>query len=206
LLALALVVPSLAAACGSNEPAKTASGSSDQSHMPAPLFAVALDGVPDEPDWRTAANAVARGWAEAFNKQDVARTTISPLKTPDGAMAKYLLRAKATKADGSLVFDGVALIGGNLMINGSGAPRLEAHLRSIGFPKTRIPAALLIEMVYLSATVKGPWFKQPSANHWDLGGALLSVDDTGATLTLRKSTSAQVTVQFDASAKISIQE
>jgi hypothetical protein len=80
------------------------------------------------------------------------------------------------------------------------------HLASIGFPKTPLPAALLVEMVFVSATVKGTWFKQPSATSWDLGGALVSYDDQGATLTLRKSTSAQVTVKFDPEARITITE
>jgi hypothetical protein len=180
------------AACGSKEQAQPqpgsasgGSGSSTADLLPKPEFKVEEVDFPDE-TWSRLAKLATRQWAQSMNKLGVTTLKLTPLKTPDGQIAPYLIHAEAKKGD-KVVFENTALMSSrNGMISGGGIKPFERHLAAIGFPGKQLPLALLVEMIYL-ANVERAWLVQPSTSRWKLDKpepATLVYDDTGALLTV----------------------
>ena len=180
-------------------------------------FAVVEDRVPDDPQWHAAVRIAANSWTPSFNKIGATVAKLSPLTSPSGEIAPFVLTIVASKGD-EVVFRGGALVGNGLVINGGGKPRLTAHLASIGFPKTRVPLGHLVEMVHLTAAVTGwtrppssvgfEYFEQPQGAAGQLP-ATLGYDGDGALLTLYrdgKTTTPSIErleIRFDATAQMS---
>jgi hypothetical protein len=82
-------------------------------------------------------------WAELFNKIGATTATVTPMKSPDGAVAPYLFRIEGFK-DGASQFKGTALVLKGFVVNGGRKPRLEAHFAAIEFPKKQVAIGHLI--------------------------------------------------------------
>jgi hypothetical protein len=213
--AAAILALAVLAACGSKPKAQeqeqeTSGGSAqpgrdDPARDPSdeflmkPTYAIEKVGIPDEPGWNRAVDSATRAWAESLNKIATS-ARVRPVRSPDGAIAPYLLEVEAWK-DGEQVFRLTALISRGLMINGGGKARLEAHLGLIGFPKTRLSAGHLIEMLYLTAALDRSWLPAPGAV-WDPPAPQPSLvyNDDGAVLTLYRETE-RMELRFDASGR-----
>jgi hypothetical protein len=188
----------LIAACGgSKEPPRVDPGpasGADGVPMDAAKQAFMIDKgeVPDEPGWNSALTVVTNGWTDSFNKLGVTTAKVSPLKSKDGTIAKYLLQVEATKGT-EVVFRGVGLVSKGTMINGSGLPRLEAHFAALKFPKeTKLTVGHLLEMFQITGALGADWVT-PGAIDWDFDKprgqtrhvpATLTYDDKGALLTV----------------------
>jgi hypothetical protein len=168
LLALTLAI----AACSSKDggerteviiPVKQPEGVDTGKKPPIPLV---TDDLPDD-SWRKAAQVAAGNWFESFAKIGVKSAKVTPVRSPGGAAVPYLLQAEATGPDGKQVFHGIALVHGNLMINGGGKPRVTAYFKELGFPKTRIHVGHLVEILYISGGINASWLKPPSAAGWE---------------------------------------
>lgn len=201
---VAIVLAVAALACGqsgSGKPAQGSAGSagsagsgtgaSEDFETPAPTFAIEEVAIPADPTWKAAAKTATRLWAEAFNKIGVTRARVTPLTSPDGAIAPYLVQVEAFK-DAESKFKGTALVSRTdklEMINGGGMKRLERHLKAIGFPATKLPMGHLIEMLHVTAAIPAAWVRPPSVVGWTFdkpAPSTLSYDDKGALLVLHR--------------------
>lgn len=199
---VAILLALAALACGqsgSSQPAPgsgsagsgsgSGAGSTEDFETPAPTFAIEEVSIPSDRTWKAAAKTATRLWAEAFNKIGVTRARVTPLTSPDGAIAPYLVQVEAF-AEAESKFKGVALVSRTdklEMINGGGIKRLERHLKAIGFPATKLPMGHLIEMLHATAAIPAAWVRPPSVVGWTFdkpAPSTLTYDDKGALLVL----------------------
>jgi hypothetical protein len=161
--AFALII--LAACSMKDADEETASGSAPVARRATPIELLPED-MP-EASWNDAAKVAGQAWRESFEKINITRVTMSPVRSPDGFTLKYLMRTKAYDGRGVTGFDGVALVHDDKLINGGGAGAAARYFAAIKYPQVQIPLGHLLEVLEATRTVEPGWIRPPSKFGWD---------------------------------------